>query len=194
MRAKTFWSAALLVTMLTFVASAATIGIQAAQQAPEPWVHVEVTGDAGENMNLNLPLAAIEVALALAPDTIVDNGQLRLGSDNEVPVAAIRGMWLELRDLGDAEFATIQHEGQDVRIAREGNTILVSVTDAGGDASEQVRIEVPVPVVDALLSGTGDTLNVRAAIDELSALRGEMVRVVESGRNIRIWIDERQAQ
>jgi hypothetical protein len=86
MRAKTFWLAAFLVTMLTLAASAVTIGIQTTHQAPEAWMHVEVTGDAGENMNLHLPLATIEVTLALTPDTIVDNEQLRLGSDNEVRV------------------------------------------------------------------------------------------------------------
>ena len=51
-----------------------------------------------------------------------------------------------------------------------------------------------MPVVDALLSGEGDALNIRAAIDQLSTLRGEMVRVIESDNNIRVWIDENPAQ
>lgn len=76
-----------------------------------------------------------------------------------------------------------------MRIAREGDTILVTVSD-GGDAAEEVRVEIPVPVVDALLSGEGDTLNIQAALEELSMLRGELVRVIESDNNIRIWIDE----
>ncbi len=181
-------------TMATLVASAGTTGVSAAQQEAEPWIHVEVTGESGTNMNLNLPLAAIEAALALAPEALVADGQLQLGSDNEVPVAAIRGMWQELRDVGDAEFATIQHEGRDVRIAREGDTIHVNVTPREGSDSEDVRVEIPVPVVDALLSGDGDTLNVRAAIRELSGLRGEMVRVIEADSNIRVWIDESPTQ
>ena len=45
-------------------------------------------------------------------------------------------------------------------------------------------------MVDALLSGDGDTLNIGAAVEELSMLRGELVRVIESDNNIRIWIDE----
>jgi len=194
MRAKSFWSTALLATMATFVGSAATIGIEAAQQ-DEPWIHVEITGDNDANMNLNLPLAAIEAAIALAPEAIVRDGQLQLGSEQEVPVAAIRGMWQELRDVGDAEFATIQAEGKDVRIAREGDTIHVNVSDRDDDDNEEeVRVEIPVPVVDALLSGTGDTLNVRAAVQQLSTLRGEMVRVIEANNNIRIWIDESPTQ
>ncbi len=189
MRAKSFWSTALLLVMTTLVASAATIGRPATQQEPEPWVHVEVTSDGGTNMNLDLPLAAVTAMLALAPETIVQNGEFQFGSSYQVPVAAIREMWRELRDVGDVEFVTIQYEGQDVRIARAGETILVNVSDSDGD-DESVRVEIPVPVVDALLSGDGDTLNIGAAIEELSMLRGELVRVIESDNNIRIWIDE----
>lgn len=189
MRAKSFWSTALLLVMTTLVASAATIGRPVTQQEPEPWVHVEVTSDGGTNMNLDLPLAAVTAMLALAPETIVQNGEFQFGSSYQVPVAAIREMWRELRDVGDVEFVTIQYEGQDVRIARAGETILVNVSDSDGD-DESVRVEIPVPVVDALLSGDGDTLNIGAAIEELSMLRGELVRVIESDNNIRIWIDE----
>ena len=189
MRAKSFWSTALLLVMTTLVASAATIGRPATQQEPEPWVHVEVTSDGGTNMNLDLPLAAVTAMLALAPETIVQNGEFQFGSSYQVPVAAIREMWRELRDVGDVEFVTIQHEGQDVRIARAGEIVLVNVSDSDGD-DESVRVEIPVPVVDALLSGDGDTLNIGAAIEELSMLRGELVRVIESDNNIRIWIDE----
>ncbi len=194
MRVQSFWSTTLLLTMMTLVASAAMIGQPAAQQDPEPWIHVEVNGENGENVNINLPLAAVTAMIALAPDTIVQDGQLQLGDTHEVPVVAIRGLWLELRDVGDAEFVTIQHEEQNVRIAREGDTVLVTVNDRDEDAAEEVRVEIPVPVVDALLSGDGETLNIRAAIEELSMLRGELVRVIESDNNIRIWIDERPTQ
>jgi hypothetical protein len=72
--------------------------------------------------------------------------------------------------------------------------ILVRVTDRDGNGDNEVRVEIPVPVVDALLSGDGDTLNIRAAVDELSMLRGELVRVIESDNNIRVWIDESPTQ
>lgn len=196
MRARRIWSTTLLAAMVACIGSVAVSGIEAAQQdqGPEPWIHIAVTGDSGQNMNLNLPLAAVEAAIALAPDTIVSDGQLQLGSETEVPVAAIRDIWRELRNAGDVEFATIQHEGNDVRIAREGETILVNVNREGGDAEDEVRVEVPVPVVDALLSGEGDMLNIRAAVQQLSTMRGEMVRVTESDSNIRVWIDENPAQ
>jgi len=181
--------------MMTLVAWGAAIGIQAAQQEQDsqPWIHIEVTGEK-TNMNLNLPLAVIEAALVMAPEAVVSGGQLQLGGEHEIPVAAVRELWRELRSVGEAEFATIQQDGQNIRIARQGDTILVNVNAEDADAEGRVRIEVPVPVVDALLSGEGDTLNIRAAIDQLSTLRGEMVRVIESDNNIRVWIDENPAQ
>ena len=70
--------------------------------------------------------------------------------------------------------------------------ILVSVLNER--ASEAVRAEVPASVVDALLSGDGDLLDIRAALEELSTLDGEVVRVVEPDSNIRIWIDDSPVQ
>ena len=217
--------------MTVIVASGAAIGLHAAQsqQDPQPWVHVDMSGRT--TMSLNLPLAAIEAALAMAPEAIVDrDGQLQLGGQREIPVTAIRAAWSQLRDAGDVEIANIQEEGQSVRIAREGDTILVDVTgtddgdDAGdeGDADEdgaehadgehdddadhgaagrrrggfvgEVQVRVPVSVVDALLSGAGESLDVRAAIQQLSALRGEMVQVIHPEGRVRVWIDESPTQ
>ena len=213
--------------MTVFVASGAAIGLHAAQaqQDPQPWVHVDMSGRT--TMSLNLPLAAIEAALAMAPEAIVDrDGQLQLGGQREIPVTAIRAAWTQLRDVGDVEIANIQDGRQSVRIAREGDTIVVDVTgtdddDAGleGDADEgdaehgdgdgddddaghgrargfvgEVQVRVPVSVVDALLSGAGETLDVRGAIQELSALRGEMVQVVHPEGRVRVWIDESPTQ
>ena len=237
---------AALAVMTAFAASGAAIGLHAAQaqQGPQPWIHLDMTGERADmNMNINLPLAAIEAALALAPEAIVDgDGQLQLGGQREIPVAAIRAAWTQLRDAGDIEIANIQNGGQSIRVAREGDTLLVDVigTDdddadeggaddsaghrgddddaehdgdrdgdrdnAGGDRDDaergrgrrggigEVQIRVPVTVVDALLSGDGETLDVRSAIQELSALRGEMVQVIQPDARIRVWIDESPTQ
>ena len=283
LKVKTVRRAALAVT--TAFAASGAIGLHAAQAPdPQPWIHLDMTGEQA-NMNLNLPLTAIEAALALAPEAIVNrDGQLQLGGEREIPVAAIREVWNQMRGAGDIEFANIQDGRQSIRVAREGDTIVVNVTgtddddaesdpdaesgrdagqdradagrgrdaeharaeqdraDAGrgrdaeharaeqdrrgrrgraGDAEQdrrgrrgragdaehgrgarrrgrgmvgEVQIRVPVTVVDALLSGAGDTLDVRAAIQELSALRGEMVQVIQPDARIRVWIDESPTQ
>ena len=217
---------AALAVMTAFVASGAAIGLHAEQsQQVQPWVHLDMTGQT--TMSLNLPLAAIEAALAMAPEAIVDgDGQLQLGGDREIPVTAIRAAWSQLRDVGDVEIANIQDGRQSVRVAREGDTIVVDVTGTDdedaeheGDTDEaedhadeegaghdgdrrgrgrdfvgEVQVRVPVSVVDALLSGAGETLDLRAAIQELSSLRGEMVQVNHPEGSIRVWIDESPTQ
>ena len=215
-----------LAVMTVFVASGAAIGLHAeqAQQGPQPWIHLDMTGGRA-NMNLNLPLAAIEAALALAPEAIVDSdGQLQLGGQRQIPVVALRAAWSQLRAAGDVEIANIQDGRQSIRVAREGDTLVVDVTGTDdedaeheGDADEddaehrdgdhddaehdrdrgavgEVQIRVPVSVVDALLSGAGETLDVRGAIQELSALRGEMVQIIQPDARIRVWIDESPTQ
>ena len=215
-----------LAVMTAFVASGAAIGLHAeqAQQGPQPWIHLDMTGGRA-NMNLNLPLAAIEAALALAPEAIVDSdGQLQLGGQRQIPVVALRAAWSQLRAAGDVEIANIQDGRQSIRVAREGDTLVVDVTGTDdedaeheGDADEddaehrdgdhddaehdrdrgavgEVQIRVPVSVVDALLSGAGETLDVRGAIQELSALRGEMVQIIQPDARIRVWIDESPTQ
>lgn len=219
---------AALAVMTAFVASGAAIGLHAEQsQQPQPWVHLDMTGET--TMSLNLPLAAIEAAMAMAPEAIVDgDGQLQLGGDREIPVTAIRAAWAQLREAGDVEIANIREDRQSVRIAREGDTLVVDVTGTDdedaeheGDTDEagaedhaddegaghdgdrrgrgrgfvgEVQVRVPVSVVDALLSGAGETLDLRAAIQELSSLRGEMVQVNHPEGSIRVWIDESPTQ
>ena len=70
---------------------------------------------------------------------------------------------------------------------RSGSLIELQVEDE----TETVRVDMPVGIVDALLSGDGATINVAAAIDELSALRGDVVRVTGSERYCQVEADGR---
>ena len=135
LKVKTVRRAALAVT--TAFAASGAIGLHAAQAPdPQPWIHLDMTGEQA-NMNLNLPLTAIEAALALAPEAIVDrDGQLQLGGEREIPVAAIREVWNQMRGAGDIEFANIQDGRQSIRVAREGDTIVVNVTGTDDDDAE----------------------------------------------------------
>ena len=69
-----------------------------------------------------------------------------------------------------------------------GEKVCVKVD--GRDSEETVRIQVPVAVLDALLSGEGEEVNVQAAVDELSKIgKGEIVRIEDEGDFVRVWID-----
>ena len=169
------------------------VGATGAQDEVQPWIHVEITGDGTDtqNMNLNLPLSAAEALLALVPDDVISDGQLRL-EEHGVPfsVSALRGVWQELVNVGDTEFVTIEQDDETVRVARAGDNIEIRVEQRDGDGDETVYVQIPVAVVDALLSGDSDKLNIRAVIQQLSVLRGDIVRVTENDRQIRVWIDE----
>ena len=186
---RAFWSA-FLVAGLFGVA----VSVVAAQDTePQPWLHVQVTGedDGAENVAVNLPLSAAEPLLALVPHRILSDGQLSLaGREVPVNVGAMRDLWRVLMEVGDTEFVTVDGADETVRIAREGDQIAVQVEDRDEEGAETVDIQLPIVVVDALLAGDGDTLNVRAAVERLGELRGDIVRVSEDARQVRIWIDE----
>ena len=173
-------------------------GFASAQDAgPQPWLHVQVTADeeGSENVSVNVPLSAAEPMLALVPHRVLSDGQLSLaGRDVPLNVGAMRDLWRALTEVGDTEFVTVDGGDETVRIARVGDQITVQVEDRGEEGSETVDVQLPIAVVDALFSGDGDTLNVRAAVERLGELRGDIVRVPEDERLIRIWIDEVASQ
>jgi hypothetical protein len=157
---------------------------------PKPWLHVEIANsDPGsENGGVNLPLGAVTAVLSMAPNTVVANGQLQVGPEHGVSVSALRDLWHELRDVGDTEFVTLQQGETNVRVARVGERVEVRVAEEAG--TETVRADIPVAVLDALLSGVGETLNIDAAVETLGTLRGDIVHVTEKDRQIRVWVDE----
>ncbi|MBI1357096.1 MAG: hypothetical protein GC160_22370 [Acidobacteria bacterium] len=167
----------------------------AVAQTAKPWIHVEVreNGDSTEKVNVNVPLSLARVALSAVQPKIehkIADG-LRNGLEKgEMSLADIRSMWAELRASGDAELVSVDDKDQTVRIARDGAHIRVRV-ESKKEAGESVRVDVPITVVDALFSGDGDELNLPAAIQQLEAMRGDIVNVVDKDSTVRVWIDER---
>ena len=160
-----------------------------AQEAATPWIHVRVEEAKGTKVNVNLPLAVVQAALALAPERLVEKHQIRLHHGHKLKVSDLRKMWTELRDAGDAEFVSIEEEDKTVTVRRVGDRIEVRVDEP--EDGEQVRVDVPVALVDALLSGEGEEVDIAAALAELGKMRGEIVTVTDKDDTVRIWIDEK---
>jgi hypothetical protein len=164
-------------------------------RAQTPWIHVEVndSGADASHVKVNLPLSLVEVAMDALPEKMLERGHLGhslpLPSDDDIDIVDLRRMWNELRATGDTELVSAQKDDQTVSIRREGNLVLVNVEEHHGN--EKVQIRVPVSVVDALLAGEGQQLNLKSAISELKSLRGEIVRVDNGNDKVRIWIDEK---
>jgi len=167
-------------------------GAPAAAQAPAPapWLHVRVEEPERQSrVHVNLPLSVVEVALKAAPDIIESQGKIRFGRHGHgMALADFRRLWTELRAAGDAELVSVEDGDERVRVARRGDLVEVRVERSG---KEEVHVEVPVDVVDALLSGEGEELNVKAALASLRNRRGDIVRVNEDKTSVRVWIDER---
>ena len=185
MRKHAVFGIALVVTLLT-------AGLAQAQQ-DAPWLHIRVTeeGEGGTKVNVNLPLSLIGIVADIAEQEIRrESSHLDLGEfeDHGISIADIRRAWTELRDAGDAEFVTVEEDDEMVRISRAGDIILIEFEENDGENSG--RVEVPVSVVDALLSGDGEELNIRAALDQLVATAsGEIVFVEANDTTVRVWIE-----
>ena len=84
----------------------------------------------------------------------------------------------------------MEQHGERVHILRRGEHIVIEVEENTDQTDKEVHVEVPVAVVDALLSGEGERLNLREAVARLKDERGDIVRVDDGRSQVRIWIDE----
>lgn len=159
-------------------------------QSSTPWLHVRVEEPRKEaKVSVNLPLTVVEAALRAAPERIASHGRIHLGHhDHGLSLAQLRRLWKELRATGDTELVSVEDKDETVRIARAGNLVTVRVSKASG--GEEVHVDLPVALVDALLSGEDESVDLNAAMVEVRKLRGEIVRVKDDDSQVRIWIDE----
>lgn len=190
--------------LAVLVVAAGAMGSPAARgesaDSSTAWLHVRVD-EAGKNsrVRVNLPLTVVEAALKAAPETIGTEGRIHIGrhgrhAGRHVTVAELREAWAQLKTAGDADLVTVDEEdGDHVTVARKGDMVQVRVTGRR-QGGEQVRVDVPTSVVDALLSAPGDELNVKAAMAELRKMKGEIVSVTDKDSTVRVWIDEASAQ
>jgi hypothetical protein len=185
------------VSALTLATLAAPLLIGSAPAASTSnataWLHVRVEETRPRSrVHVNLPMPVVEAALKAAPDVIASEGHVHLGRHgHELDIADFRQLWKELKTAGDAEIVSVEEGDQRVNVSKKGDLLLIRVQEDG--ERETVHVDVPAAVVDALLSGPGPELNVRAALAEIRNLRGDVVRVNDRNSTVRIWIDESAA-
>ena len=164
-------------------------GVRGEAQSTTPWLHIRVEEPERQSkVHVNLPLPVVEVALKAAPATIASHGKIHLGPGGKnLSLADMRKIWSELKASGDVDLVTVEDKDENVKVSRQGDLVLVNVERRG---KEEVNVEVPVSLVDALFSTEGEELNVKAALLELQKRRGDIVRVTDANSKVRIWIDE----
>lgn len=187
------------------VGLAALVALPAAMataQTGTPWLHVRVEeARKSSKVHVNLPLTVVEAALRSMPEMIEEHGRLHIGDHHRLKLADLRKVWKELAAVGDAELVSVDSDDENVKVMRKGDLLQVFVdnkprTDKEGRerGGERVRVEVPVSLVDALLSSEGDEVNIEAAVAELRKRRGDIVQVQDDDSHVRVWIDEQNAQ
>jgi hypothetical protein len=159
-----------------------------AQQKKDPWLHVEVkeSKDDPETVKVNLPFSMVDVALKIAQDKKFNGGKFRLQS-TELSVPDLKKIWTEFKKAGNADFVTVEKKTESVKIAREGNYLLIKVSEKN---QQKVDLRVPVDVVDALLAAPSDELDIKAALVAMQQKGiGEILSVTDKDTKVRIWVD-----
>jgi hypothetical protein len=167
---------------------AGAAGVRAQGEAI-PWLHVRVEEPSRQSkVSVNLPLAVVEAAIKVAPEKIARDGRFQIaGGSNGLSVAEMRKVWAELKNAGDIDLVTVEDQEETVKVGRKGDLVQVRVSGKDG---EEVRVDVPVGLVDAALSGEGDEIEVGALVRELRKRRGDIVQVSDKDSKVRVWIDE----
>ena len=169
----------------------------AAQTAPaakaDRWLHVKVEDSkSGEKVRVNVPLRVAEAILPALNLDVIKNGRIRMEEIHTHGVD-LRAVLEAVRTLDDGEFVTVESQEETVRVSKEGRFLLANIQERG-EQGEQVAVKVPLALIDALLSGEKDELNITAAIRALNELGDEVyVAVTSADETIRIWVDSKKS-
>ena len=168
-----------------------TLATAGAATAADFWIHVHVdeSGAQGAKVRVNLPLSMVEAALAMVNDKDLHGGKVKF-NDEEFTVAQLRDLWKSLAASPDATFVEVEEGDQRVKVSKSGGYLLVHSLEPqeGGDV---VDVKVPEAVVEALLFGDGDEIDVAAAIRALAARgEGELVTIDNQDTKVRVWVDQ----
>lgn len=155
--------------------------------AQAEWLHVHVTEGGGkEKVRINLPLSMVDALLPIIEKQHLGELKSKLPSD-KFTVSDLRTAWSELKDQGDFQFVSVDSGDTRVRVALESGYVVIRSIE---DSDQEVLVQVPGAVVDALLSGPGEELNLAAAVRALRASgASEFVNVRDGDTHVRVWID-----
>ncbi len=160
--------------------------------ASDLWLHVRVDEGGGAKVTVNLPISMVEKALPLLADHHLDHGRIHFEEHMDASLADLRELWSEVRASPDMTFVTVEEEDESVRVWKEKGYVYVRVRDDDGE--ETVDVQLPVQVVDALLSGEGEELNLEAAMAALVEHgEGRLVEVRDRSDHVRVWVDRTAA-
>jgi len=158
--------------------------------AGDAWIHVSVdTNDAdGESVRVSLPFSLVETLLPMVNIEPLRDGRLVL-DDVDLEGIDLRAVLKELAEAEDTEFVKVRDGDETVSVSKKDGFLHVDVDEAHG--GERVRIRMPLSIVDAMLTEGGEpnSLDLAAAMRELSTFEGDLITVQDGRDTVRIWID-----
>jgi hypothetical protein len=173
-------------TLVPLLLAAAALAGAPAAAGGDRWIHVRVLDRAaGEHsMSLNLPVSTIAAVL---PTIGVDGDQLDLGLEDDFD---LRELVAALRDSADADIVRLREADGMVSIAKESDRLVVRVDDRGSPA-ENLRIVVPLRVLDAMIDETTGEIDLVRGLNALGDWSGDLVHIESEDESVRVWVDGR---
>jgi hypothetical protein len=159
----------------------------------ERWLHVRVisTNSKGETVRVNVPLELAEKVLPAIDHDRLHNGKVRVGC-MDCDGVDVRTIFEAVRTSKDGEFVTVQSTEEDVSVMKKEGMLYVHVHDKNKPKHSQVEVKVPMKVVEALLSGSKDELDIAAGLHALASQGDvELVSVKDDENTIRVWLDSK---
>ena len=163
----------------------------AARASDDRWIHVRVDDaeDGKGQVDIQVPIGMVTTLLPVLSGKH-GHGSIEIDG-GDVDLAELRRYWAAVRTAKDGEYVTVRDADSTVKIAKSGGYFRLTVDET--DGGSRVRMKVPLPLVDALLSG-GDTVDIGAVGSALAKIpRGEILTVDDNESHVRVWIDDEPA-
>lgn len=174
-------------------AQSQTSSNQSSASHGDRWLHVRVisTDAKGDTVKVNVPLELAEHVLPAIDHDRLHNGKVHVGNI-DCDGVDVRALLDAVKTAKDGEFVTVQKKDADISVAKKEGYLLVHVHDKERPKAQQVEVKVPMKVVEALLSGGKDELDIVAALHALAAQGDtELVSVKDEDNTIRVWVDSK---
>jgi len=159
--------------------------------AADRWIHVAVDGteDDAERVRVNVPLELVETVLPLLQDHEICGEDIL--DDSDLSKEELVTILKAVKDAKDGEYVTVEDGEDHVRVMKQDGHLFVKVEEGEGEDQERVEVRFPMDVLDALLAGEGDDIDIAAAVRALGEHGdGNLVEVHDSdGTQVRVWID-----
>ncbi len=159
--------------------------------ASDFWVHMKVRDHRGHGkLTLDVPAGVIRFVSAFLPRQATASASIDING-HQFDVPRLRRAWQLAKRQPEGKMFTFADHDDTVIIGHRGGSLVVNAhSDRGRTRDERVEVRIPGQVVDALLRGPGDRMNLAAGIQALAqAGSGELVAITSDRETVRIWVD-----